>query len=351
MNVTELRGLSFACLEGCGFCCTFQPEASNRELALLRKRLAPNPVPITVGADRTYLQLHNKCGACTLLDRRGCQAYDLRPAHCRYFPFHVHFADETEAYVNRTCRGVEDAPDGDLAAAFASSVTANARKEDVARHERLAREAYGAFERKARRARKWGDADATLARVLAAGPALFRRAWIERACAEAGEPASAEDAIEDALVTFGDEDVTRRPFYLAPDLRWLTFERPTPATLRVLEMDERGNLTPVRDLPHGAGNGWRDLPDATAEGLARYLSRLATRRLFVGTAYALVDDSDYALAVEDAVKLRVAEVVVDLALRARILQAMDVPPQDIPAEVERFYDSTFLDAPTIGGWL
>ncbi|MEA3136681.1 MAG: hypothetical protein QOC71_962, partial [Thermoplasmata archaeon] len=36
---------------------------------------------------------------------------------------------------------------------------------------------------------------------------------------------------------------------------------------------------------------------------------------------------------------------------AEILHRMGIPWDLVPAEAARFYDSAFLDHPTIGGWL
>ena len=351
METRELAGKRFRCLEGCGFCCTFQPEVSTRELALLRARFKPQPLAVTVGEGRTYLQLQNKCGACTLLTRRGCSAYDLRPAHCRYFPFHVHFGETPEAYVNQTCRGVEAAPGGDLSAEFQASVLDVAPADEVKAHERAARETYGEFRRKARRRGAWGEVGPVVAAALAGGPAVFSAAWVEEACRRGGEHAPPAEALDDALASFRAEEVTKRPFYLAPDLRWLTFapEPGEPGAFTVLQMDEAGALSPTGRV-HGLA-AWEDLPPALAAALAPYLAHLVGRQLFTGSVYALVDDSEYGTTVEQAAWLRLAEVVVDLVVRARVLRAMGVPEADVPAEVARFYDSTFLDSPTIGGFL
>lgn len=340
VEARELEGKSFACLEGCGFCCTFQPEASQRELALLRQRLKPRALPVVVGDGRTYLGLQNKCGACTLLERRACQAYDLRPAHCRYFPFHVHFGERAEVYVNLTCRGVEHAPGRDLRSAFEAAVVAVAKADDWAQHEREGRATYAEFERHARKAGAWGDARAVAAEALAA-PDVGTRGWMERALAKADEDATPDDMIADALVSFSAADVTKRPFYLAPDLRWLTFDGPT----KLLEMDERGDLVPVRPLP--PIEGWTDAPI----DIAPYLRELVRRDVFAGSVYAIVDEHEYKTSVEEATWFRLAEMAADLDVRARILDAMGVPREEIPAELVRFYDSTFLDAPTIGGFL
>lgn len=339
LNQAELVGRSFACLEGCGFCCTFQPEANQRELAQLRTRLKPKPLVIAHGDGRSYLGLHNKCGACTLLTRRECTQYDLRPQHCRYFPFHVHFARTPEAYVNYTCRGVERAADGDLRAPFATSLLANAKDDEVADHLRGSREAYATFERNAKKLGAWGDVAATAKAALSEDP--FTQIWMQKALGLANEDLTPDDMVSDALKPFSHADITKRPFYLAPDLRWLTFEGPT----RLVEMDEQGNLEPRQDLL--PITGWEDI-DA---GLRPYLSELTARGVFEGNVFAIVDDLGYETTVEEATWFRLAEIVADLAVRARILTQLGVAPECLADETARFYDSTFLDSSTIGGFL
>lgn len=314
METRELGGLAFRCLEGCGFCCTFQPELSTLELGRLRR--AVKGLRVVSDGERSYLGLHNKCGACTLLERRNCTQYDLRPAHCRYFPFHVHFAPKPEVNVNYTCRGVERAAGGDLSSAFASSVTANAKRDEWARHEEESRDTYAEFERRAKRAGAWG-AVAPPARVTAG-------------------------AHDHALEPFGAADITKRPFYLAPDLAWLTFEREGADKLVVLEMDEKGALSRRGEL-------LRATLDDDAGAQLPYLQRLARRGAFAGSVFAIVDASDYETSVEDATRERLDEIGADLLLRASLVRQLGA--RDVADETARFYDSQFLDAPTIGAWL
>lgn len=343
LSARELEGKTFSCLAGCGFCCTFQPEASQRELARLRARLAPQPLAVVVGDGRSYLGLQNKCGACTLLARRECQAYDLRPAHCRYFPFHVHFGERAEVYVNETCRGVERASGGELRAPFEQAVLANAKPEEMAQHARAAQEAYATFRRNARKAGAWSDPPETLAEVTR--EFTFTRAWMATAIRRADESLTPDEMLEDALAPFSAADVAKRPFYLAKDLRWLTFDGPT----RLVEMDEAGQLVFLRELP--PVTGWSDLDPALAAGLRDYALELTRRDVFLGSVFALVDDLDYETSVAEATWWRLAEIAADLVVRARLLLAMGIPSEDVPAETVRFYDSTFLDSPTIGGFL
>jgi Fe-S-cluster containining protein len=329
VDTSELQGLSFECLEGCGFCCTFTPEVRHDELSRLRARFPS--LPIVRQGPTLHLAFQGGCGACTLLAQRKCTGYEDRPAHCRYFPFHVYFGRRTEAYVNRTCRGVASAP-ANLDAAFASQVMGVARPTEVVEREREARKVHQAFMAKAREADVWGDVDLALQTAVA-------HPWFTQA------PAPERWAA--ALAPFAEEDVVARPFHLDADLRWLTFER-RGSRLVVLEMQEDGGLVEEgTELRLEV----RAPPGAAAPGLQETLRRLAKRDVMAGQAFDLVDESRYRLGVEKAARTRVAQVAADLAVRVQVLEALRVPAERLADEAGRFYDAAFLDAPTIGGWL
>lgn len=344
---SELRGLRYACLEGCGFCCTFTAEVAEPELAKLRGRFPK--LPVTRRDGMMLLALQGGCGACTLLKERKCTAYDLRPAHCRYFPFHVYFGRRTQAYVNRSCRGVEVAAEGDLRAEFRSQVLQALPGYRLTVEQGRADKVHAEFEANAREADAWGDVDAEVARLLARGASWFDPAsWPPTPTGAADEAGSPHEAWAVALAPFGEEDAVARPFHLAADLTWYGF-RGDANGLFVDRMSEGGTFTPAAEL--GAFEAWPDLPSAVREGLAQVLARLATRDLLAGSIFHLVDDTDYAITIADAAEIRFADMAASLALRADLLHRMGIPWEAIPAEAERFYDSAFLDHPTIGGWL
>jgi Fe-S-cluster containining protein len=328
MERGELRGLRYRCLEGCGFCCTFTPEVAHDELARLRRAFPRLPVARGEGGG-LHLAFQGGCGACTLLARRACTAYDLRPAHCRYFPFHVYFGRRTEAYVNRTCRGVEPDPAGDLAAEFGQQVLAVAKPHAILEHERQARRVHAAFQANAEEAGAWGDVDAAAQRALA-DSCLWETADLEAAWAP-----------------FAEEDVVARPFHLAADLRWLTFEDRGGA-LQPLRMEEDGSLA-AEGAP--VAKAVAPLAPATLGQLHATLARLVGRDHFAGTVFDAVDGSGYALGVEAAAAARVQRMAADLRVRCALLRGLGVDEAELAAEAERFYDAAFLDAPTIGGWL
>jgi Fe-S-cluster containining protein len=347
METRELHGLRYRCLEDCGFCCTFTAEVSDPELVRLRGSFPK--LPVTRANGMTLLGLQGGCGACTLLESRRCTAYDQRPAHCRYFPFHVYFGRRIEAYVNRSCRGVEAAPAGNLEAEFKAQVLDLAPPFRLRKEQEKADKVLATFTRNAKQAGVWGDVDAEAARLLRRGAAWFDPAsWPPTPTGEADEAGSPGEAWQVALAPFGLEDAVARPFHLAADLRWLGFQGGAGG-IAAQTLDETGKLEPLQDL--GSFEGWPDLPAEVRDGLARVMARLAGRDLLAGSIYHMVDDTGYEIGVADAAEVRFADMAAGLAVRANILHRLGVPWESVAGEAERFYDSAFLDHPTIGGWL
>lgn len=343
----ELEGLRYRCLENCGFCCTFTAQVSALELGVLRTKFPT--LPVTRSGDMTLLGLQGGCGACTLLSNRACTAYNERPAHCRYFPFHLYFGRRTEVYVNRSCRGVEVAPGSTLATEYQSHIGAAASPFRMRREQERADAVQRAFEKNARTAGVWGDVDAEIARLLLRGTNWFEPAtWPPTPTGGDEEAGSPAEAWQIALAPFAEAEAVARPFHLAADLRWLGFQGDA-AGITAQTLTEDGRLEPLRNL--GPFAAWPDLPDAVRSGLFTVVARLATRDLLAGSIFHLVDDTGYEIGVVDAAEIRFADMAAGLAIRADILHRLGVPWEQVPAEAERFYDSAFLDHPTIGGWL
>ena len=337
IDLGDLKGLRYRCLEGCGFCCTFTPEVSSEELARLRTRFPALPV---VGGpeDVRHIAFQGGCGACTLLERRACSAYDLRPAHCRYFPFHVHLARTTTALVNRSCRGVEAEPGGDLAATFQADVLAHAKPHELAEAAAQAREVFAQFDANCRESGAGGDAvrEARAVAADASWPALRRTA------ATIGVPF--DELWASILEPLAFDDVVSRPFYLAQDLRWFTFAK-AGTEVAVQEMDETGTLKEVRRLRWPKPDSGLD-----AATLQRVLAFFVERPPFEGQVAWLVDDTDYQMPVPQAARLRVVELALEAQWRAQVLWGLGVPQERMEEEVKRFLDGAYLDAPTVAGW-
>lgn len=347
MRRGELADKSFTCLPGCGFCCTFQPEVSTVELRGLSKTLPF--VPLSAAGGRTYLALQAGHGACALLKDRQCTAYEARPSHCRFFPFHVYWGEEAEVHVDLSCRGVVAAPGASLDAAFASSGAERAAAEKGAEEAVAARRAHRRFRELARAEDAWTEPAPALARLAERAPRVGVASELEALAREAGEEAGADDLAAQALEPF-EAPVRDRPFWVDPGMRWLTGERDGDA-LAILEMQEDGRLEP-RGRVDALGRH-EEPPAPVRDALAPYVRLLLARQVFRDSAFARVDDHKYAFGVEQALAARAVEIASDLALRVRLVRAV-LPAADARAvadEAARFYDADFLDTPAIGAFL
>jgi hypothetical protein len=240
---------------------------------------------------------------------------------------------------------VEERADGDLRDAFRSQVAAVAPTGAFDAHAREAQAVFADFEARARTAGAWGDADSGARELLAAGPGLFRPQVLHEV---AGGRDGVAALLAEALDPFGNDDPVGRPFHLASDLRWLCFHAQA-SVVAVEAMQEDGALRPVARLR--TPTALPSFPDSVLEGLHRVLAHWVGRGVFLGQVYAIVDDLDYAVGVEDAARARLLGLAVDLLVRADLLRQFGVPDGDLAAEAWRFADSAFLDAPTIGAWL
>lgn len=343
----ELHGLRYACIEGCGFCCTFTPEASGPELARLKARFPQ--LPITRSGEMVLLAAQGGCGACTLLQSKLCSAYEDRPAHCRYFPFHVYFGRRTEVYVNRCCRGVEVQPGGDLAREFQEQVGRATPPFRFQKEQERADAVNRMFEKAARESGMWGDVDREVKALLRRGTGWFQPdTWPSTPTGEAEEAGSPFEAWQLALAPLAAEDPMVRPYHLAKDLTWYGF-RMDGDDVVAETLTEDGRLVPFKRL--GTFPDWPVLPADVQQGLFDIMLRLSGRDLLAGAIHHLVDDTGYEVSVADAAAIKLGDIAADLALRAEVLHRMGIPWPEVPAEADRFYDSAFLDLPTVGGWL
>jgi Fe-S-cluster containining protein len=112
-----LKGLKFNCLEGCGFCCTFQPSLlRNEEKFYQNNRITKNGcISGTIidpdSKDDVSFALQNKIGACIFIDTGKCKIYDIRPLKCKIFPINIFFSWRIQLNANMSCRGIWDGDD------------------------------------------------------------------------------------------------------------------------------------------------------------------------------------------------------------------------------------------------
>lgn len=373
-NVDDARGLAFACLPECGFCCTASPLVAPHE----RHPLAAAVVTAPDGTLRIPLR-GAACGS--LRTDRRCGVYEVRPAVCRVYPYQVHAGRRLQAVVSLACPGVVDrhTPHAHVDAALhpaadTEDMTQGARDvvamvlgmPGAAEQAARAKETFAEFDR---RMKEWGvattpdrlrsaflphverladpgalsayfaglgDGDLVLdGRPAAAVGALFE------ADADEGLDALLDEAARDA---FGENEDA---LWVEPSLAWtvprvrgdrVVLHRPGAADAEPLDA---GSLPTAWDA------------DASAV-LARYLARLAHRDHAEGAAAWLVDASGYQVTPAAAYARVLGEAALQVALRAGLLAA-EQGRADIDAPTARrgvaAYETSFHSLPTLGAIL
>lgn len=324
---------TFACLDGCGFCCTYPPQVTQDELRELEQRTT---IPsVGVGPDGgMHIPLKGGCGGCSLLEDRRCTAYQARPMHCRLFPFHVYLGRRVEVYANRVCPGLD--PDPDQIGPEAETPTKEipqalerafdaARLQDLEDKHEQAQHAYQAFEDHARAEDAWSDPrDAILeAREEAS---ITRQAW------------------NAAITPFDVDDEAALPTMVLPraGFPWRAW-RWKDHTFVQYAFSEDGTLTREGSIP--APSPREPVPEACFT----VLDRLTGYACFEGGVFDRVDHAGYGIQLRSAAQGEADEVLAELTVRAYLLDAEDLPVT--PRWLAASYEPAFFDRPTIGAWL
>lgn len=330
---------SFACREGCGFCCTYPPKVSGDRLAAIEEERGSTQTARDAHGNRR-LPLQGGCGGCVLLEERVCQAHQHRPDHCRLFPFHVYLGRSVEVVVDRVCPGVapDDAPAGphEPAEGFASweparAIDEAAREaltvldgEELAERARRVRQLHEAVEAQARWMDDWRPPAEAIDELLP-DATVTERAW------------------EQALEPFGAEDVAQLPTSVLPDeegFPWRAW-RIRDDQVEMLRFDEEGRSKLVATAP--APTRPRS---ELAEPVQDTLAALAELEPFVGTCMHLVEQGR---SIEEAVERRLADVAAGLALHAQLLEAEGLPVTT--AWLRSVYEPEFYSLQTLGEWM
>ncbi|MFO7618125.1 MAG: YkgJ family cysteine cluster protein, partial [Thermoplasmata archaeon] len=172
MDISELKGKSFTCLDNCAMCCLCQPELSMDELARFRKfgltaGLTREHIQGHVTDEPTAIKLQGGKGACHFLRDRRCTIHDLRPSSCRQFPVHLHSLTGIQLNANLSCRGITDG--GDTLVKFGNGLLNDIQPDVISRILNDTVDSVKTFERNARDA----DVHQPEERLREAGSALM----------------------------------------------------------------------------------------------------------------------------------------------------------------------------------
>lgn len=362
IEAAELRGRSFRCLPGCGFCCLCQPGLSPDEAARFS-----GPLAKAVAPSKDALRIVGQAGPCTLLAAdRSCTQYALRPRGCRSFPFHTTMSWRTQVNLNRGCPGTwVEGPEATAGFDPAEALPPGAEAVDAAR---AGREAWAGFRRRAERAGVYEDPEAVRRRLVGVLPLLQDASGLAAglAVAEAGTPVTAAGVraalrgaspgdlhrfLEDqARATFGQRDAKRLPMFVDAEagFAWYAFRLRGDGV-------ERCRITPRGGLaPEGVAPLAPLLPerDPAASGLFQeHAGVLADRDLLYALAAFMMDRLGYDEPFANAALRELCAALGDLWLRAGLLARLEGRAAIGAREMARgvaFFDMDFLNAPSMG---
>lgn len=362
IEASELRGRSFQCLPGCGFCCLCQPGLSPEEA-----RRFTGPLARAVAPARDALRVVGQAGPCALLSpERACTQYDLRPRGCRSFPFHTTMAWRTQVNLNRGCPGTWVG--GPAAAEGFAPEQALPPGGEAAAAAEAGRAAWAQFEARAREAGVFEAPDQVRPRLAGMRPLLLDAEGLAAglALAESGEavtvanlrrgrgevpPEGLEEFLRDqARATFGQRDAKRLPMFVDPEasFAWFAF-RLRGAGVERCRIAPAGALEPQGVAPLAPLLLRRDA--AAERAFAEHAQVLVDRDLTYALGAFMLDRLGYAEPFANAVLRELCAALGDLWVRAGLLAKLEGRDGLGGREMARgvaFFDMDFLNAPSIG---
>lgn len=375
-DLSELRGLSYACIDGCALCCLCQPELLPDELERFNRdpRLSEgvSDTHISPHVEGAAIKLRGSHGACHFLRGRRCTIYGDRPHFCKLFPVNVFVGWRIQLNANLSCRGI-GLPGEDLetigrdvlrwhgdSALSVEVGEASAVFDQFVENTREARVAQSY--QSVRRAADILMEDLTdrmgLSRVLTYAEHGSTRQtsppeeMVRQARRTEPDADVEERAIMDGTELFDLEELSHLPVYAGKDLGWSIFKL-TGGEIVGHRLEEDGRTV---ETSRTAPSDVELLPvDAAGrDAMTKYLRLMNTRDCFMGHAAHLCDDEDYEFNFGQVYMGAMATNTLDLWWRASFLARLagrEVLGADEVREGVIFFDMDLLDLPTIGAFI
>jgi Fe-S-cluster containining protein len=369
VDLSELVGRQFTCIDGCGLCCLCQPELLESEVQFFRKNFPQRIVTRKSPHRHTALALKKGNGPCSFLDDRRCTIYQNRPHYCRQFPFHIYLGNRVQVELDLSCRGVwldqgEDTTSIALRMLEENSAT-------VRRTLQESKEVYRQFNLNCRDAGIDCTADRLRREVSAriehmSDPAYlgwmldqsvedeemtFDQEQVGQVLDELRREELRQAAMDTSLESLASEDPMSAPVYCDPQNRWNIFIS-NDGELDMYLLNEEGEMERVRTISS------KQVPLLAPEGQGKklfmdYLRTLNSRDSVLGYAYYLLDDYGYEDEMSNVYYGVLSAAALDLLWRASLLVHLKGGRLDEAAVREGiiFYDMDRLDAPTIGAFI
>jgi len=375
-DFSELRGLTYRCLDGCALCCLCQPELLPEEKPLflsdpeLKKAVSDRHIsPDVRGA---ALRLHGSHGACILLKNRRCTNYDRRPHYCRAFPVSIFLGWRVQLNANLSCRGLFQ--DGESLERLGEEIIGQMGPQRISKERISSARVFEQFKHNLRDTRTAQSFESVREVAAVLGEDMTDRLGLSRILtyashgrtrpnskaaeiAKRARTVNPDADIDELGVALGTElfdltDLSYLPVYVDENLDWTIF-RLEGREIIGYRLEEDGAIEELsRTKPDDI-----ELVPMTSEGrkaLREYLALTNRRDCFLGHAAYLSDMDGYEHNFGQVYLGTLAETAVDLWWRASFLARLS-GGGDLDCRAVRdgavFLDMDVLDQPTIGAFL
>jgi Fe-S-cluster containining protein len=376
IDLSELEGRTYRCIDSCALCCLCQPELLPDEEkrfsadARLAEGVASKHIsPEVSGA---AIKLRGAHGSCHFLQDKRCRIYEDRPHFCRSFPLNIFVGWRIQLNANLSCRGL--GLPGESLEKIGSDLVSQYGPERLGRELRDANRVFADFVRNTRDAwvaqsfssvRKAADAlseelsdELGLSRILTyAEKGQTRQNASPMDLARNSRKADAEADIEERALIDGTElfdlpDLSLLPVYIDQELTWKIFKLIGKEIVGYLLSEDgttkefsRTNPSDIGMLPMEAGGrkAFRD-----------YLALVNRRDSFIGHAAYLLDTEGYEFNFGQVYLGAMATNAIDLWWRSSFLGHLAGKEALGPREIREgiiFFDMDLLDLPTIGAFI
>ena len=376
IDLSELRGRTYRCIDGCALCCLCQPELLPRE----EEKFRAEPVLREGVTDRhispdvrgAAIKLKGAHGSCYFLQDKRCRIYNDRPHFCRAFPVNVFVGWRIQLNANLSCRGI--GLPGESLEDIGNDLLNGFGQERLASETATAGRVFSDFIRNCRDAavsqsftslretgKLLGDelvdplglsrllTYAETGRTAQNSPA---RDIVKRVRRTDPEANIEERALIDGTELFDLPDLSLLPVYVDEQLTWRIFrlvgkEIVEYALAEDGKIDERSRTDPSNveliTMNGGAKAAMKD-----------YVGTVNSRDCFLGHAAYLCDSENYDFNFAQVYLGALANNALDLWWRSSFLAHLKSKDELGPAEIREglvFFDMDLLDLPTIGAFI
>ncbi len=376
IDLSELHGRTYRCIDGCALCCLCQPELLPDEERAFRAdpKLAAgvSESHISPDVEGPAIGLKGRHGACHFLSEKRCTIYDQRTHYCRSFPLNVFVGWRVQVNVNLSCRGV-GLPGEDLTT-LGKRLTTGYAPGRLSEELASANEVFAQFVRNTREAgvaQSFTSARGTveLLEDELTDPIGLSRAMTFAEHSNPRENSSAGDIVRRVRQTEAEADISERalmdgvelfdlpdlsllPVYVDPELGWKIF-RLVEKEIVAYDLHEDGRTVEICRIDPPSVD-LLPMDDGGRSAMREYLRTVNSRDCLLGHGAYLCDLEGYEYNFAQAYLGAVANNMIDLWWRASLLARLAGTDELGPGEIREgvaFFDMDLLDLPTIGAFI